>query len=183
MELSAAVGVTEQEGLLLKELEAAATEAQQNSPMLVQQGAGWKTDATASSQIVKFAQQVEPSEGAANPTAVLVFKASIENVSAGAYADVLSLSHDGADAQIIAHGAIAPNTDSTTDLGLTGTRWRELFVDDITCTAAVNIGGALNHDGSTAGFYATAPVAQQTGVAVTDVAIHAALVNLGLITA
>jgi hypothetical protein len=33
------------------------------------------------------------------------------------------------------------------------------------------------------GFYDTPAVAQQTGVAVTDVAIHAALVNLGLITA
>jgi len=33
------------------------------------------------------------------------------------------------------------------------------------------------------GFYATAPIAQQTGVAVTDAAIHAALVALGLITA
>lgn len=33
------------------------------------------------------------------------------------------------------------------------------------------------------GFYGTAPVAQQTGVAVTAAAIHAALVNLGLITA
>ena len=33
------------------------------------------------------------------------------------------------------------------------------------------------------GFYAAPPVAQQTGVAVSDAAIHAALVNLGLITA
>jgi len=33
------------------------------------------------------------------------------------------------------------------------------------------------------GFYGTAALVQQTGVAVTDVAIHAALVNLGLITA
>ena len=33
------------------------------------------------------------------------------------------------------------------------------------------------------GFYGTAAINQQTGVAVTDVAIHAALVNLGLITA
>jgi len=33
------------------------------------------------------------------------------------------------------------------------------------------------------GFYGTAPVAQQTGVAVSAAAIHAALVNLGLITA
>jgi len=36
---------------------------------------------------------------------------------------------------------------------------------------------------TTLGFYRHAPVAQQTGVAVTAAAIHAALVNLGLITA
>ena len=33
------------------------------------------------------------------------------------------------------------------------------------------------------GFYGKTPIALQTGVAVTDVAIHAALVNLGFITA
>lgn len=49
--------------------------------------------------------------------------------------------------------------------------------------AAVEIDGDLNHDGSNVGFYGTAPVAQQTGVAVTAAGIHAALVNLGLITA
>ena len=47
----------------------------------------------------------------------------------------------------------------------------------------ITIDKDLNHDGDRAGFYATAPIAQQTGVAVTDAAIHAALVNLGLITA
>lgn len=36
---------------------------------------------------------------------------------------------------------------------------------------------------TTIGFYNTAPIAQQTGVAVTAAAIHAALVALGLITA
>lgn len=45
------------------------------------------------------------------------------------------------------------------------------------------INGALNHDGSTAGFYGTAPVAKQTGVPVTAAAVHAALVALGLISA
>ena len=47
----------------------------------------------------------------------------------------------------------------------------------------IQIGADLNHDGTKAGFYGTAPITQQTGVAVTDAAIHAALVNLGLITA
>lgn len=43
--------------------------------------------------------------------------------------------------------------------------------------------GALDHDGPTAGFYGATPVAKQTGVAVTTAAVHAALVNLGLIGA
>jgi hypothetical protein len=47
----------------------------------------------------------------------------------------------------------------------------------------LEIDGALNHDGSTVGFYGTAPVAQQTGVAVSAAGVHAALVALGLITA
>ncbi len=41
----------------------------------------------------------------------------------------------------------------------------------------------LEHAGTLLGFYSTAGVAQPTGVAVTDAAIHAALVTLGLITA
>jgi hypothetical protein len=41
----------------------------------------------------------------------------------------------------------------------------------------------LDHDGTNVGFYGATPVAQPTGVAVSAAAIHAALVNLGLITA
>ena len=47
----------------------------------------------------------------------------------------------------------------------------------------VELDGDLNHDGTNVGFYGTAPIAQQTGVAVTAAGIHAALVALGLITA
>lgn len=43
----------------------------------------------------------------------------------------------------------------------------------------IRLGGAADQ----IGFYGAAPVAQQTGVAVSAAAIHAALVNLGLITA
>ena len=55
--------------------------------------------------------------------------------------------------------------------------------DDDMLLSTIEIDGALNHDGSNVGFYGTAPVAQQTGVAVTSAGIHTALVNLGLITA
>lgn len=55
-----------------------------------------------------------------------------------------------------------------------------------TVTAAAGnttIKGALDHDGTTVGFYGTAPIAKQTGVAVDAAGIHAALVALGLIAA
>lgn len=43
--------------------------------------------------------------------------------------------------------------------------------------------GPLDHDGNQVGFYGTAPVNKQTGVAVTAAGVHAALVALGLISA
>lgn len=80
-------------------------------------------------------------------------------------------------------GVFAPTTDSDVDLGATARRWKDAFIDDLTLTADANIGGDFNHDGSNFGAYGTAPIAQQTGVAVTAAGIHASLVNLGLITA
>ena len=44
-------------------------------------------------------------------------------------------------------------------------------------------GGTAVSTGAKLGFYGATPVALQTGVAVTAAGIHAALVNLGLITA
>lgn len=55
--------------------------------------------------------------------------------------------------------------------------------DKLHVALELEVDGALNHDGTTVGFYGTAPTTLQTGVAVTAAAIHAALVNLGLITA
>jgi hypothetical protein len=54
---------------------------------------------------------------------------------------------------------------------------------DVKFDADIEIDGALNHDGTTIGFYGTAPIVKQTGVAVDATSIHAALVNLGLIGA
>ncbi len=69
--------------------------------------------------------------------------------------DSVKFSHDGIDANLV-------GVAGTTDLNISGMNLR--VVNDV-------------------GFYNTAPVAQQTGVAVTAAAIHAALVSLGLITA
>lgn len=53
----------------------------------------------------------------------------------------------------------------------------------ITVAGAIEIDGALNHDGTTVGFYGTTPITQQTGVAVSAAGVHAACVALGLFTA
>ena len=59
-----------------------------------------------------------------------------------------------------------------------GTDFNTTFVN----TTDWNISGANVKFINDVGFYNTAPVAKQTGVAVTAAGIHAALVNLGLIT-
>lgn len=89
------IGTAETAGFELINSTDAAVGAQQFGPMFVQQGEGWKTDATASTQTIKFAQQVQPIQGANNPTGELVFKASIENISAGAYVDMAKLNTSG----------------------------------------------------------------------------------------
>lgn len=58
------------------------------------------------------------------------------------------------------NGTFEPVTDSDIDLGTTGLRFADAYIDDLTLTADVNIGGDLNHDGSNIGFFGTAPVAQ-----------------------
>lgn len=50
-------------------------------------------------------------------------------------------------------------------------------------TTGTKIGTEGGASGQKLGFFGTTPAVQQTGVAVTAAAIHAALVNLGLITA
>ena len=54
---------------------------------------------------------------------------------------------------------------------------------EVSSANGVVISSRLAHTGSTLGLYGTTPIARQTGVAVSAAAIHAALVNLGLITA
>ena len=57
------------------------------------------------------------------------------------------------------------------------------FTEAYSFTGDLELDGALNHDGTTVGFYGTTPTTQLTGVAVSSAGIHAALVTLGLITA
>jgi hypothetical protein len=110
-------------------------------------------------------------------------------------ADTLNLSSTTAGVGITIGGDTswvrsAANTWLTSDNVTLDNGSLELTGGGATCTAPklrstgeTEIDGALNHDGSTVGFYGTAPVAKQTGVAVDATGIHAALVNLGLIAA
>lgn len=72
-----------------------------------------------------------------------------------------------------------PNqTDTDTGLGHTGTDQLALVAGALDCMTVRETAGARQ-----VGFYVTAPVSLQTGVGVDATSIHAALVNLGLITA
>lgn len=106
-------------------------------------------------------------------------------------------------------GALVPAADNTVNLGTGLLSWSAIHIAsagalsfanaDVSIVHSSNLltitGGGLsvsgdaeldcvlNHDGTTVGFYGATPVALQTGVAVSAAGIHAALVNLGLITA
>jgi hypothetical protein len=58
----------------------------------------------------------------------------------------------------------------------------DVSTDQLRVAGEIELDGDLNHDGTNIGFYGTAPIAQQTSVAVTAAGIHAALAALGLIT-
>lgn len=56
------------------------------------------------------------------------------------------------------------------------------YLEDQFRRLAPLVNGAIQSDDTVLAFYGGTPIAKQTGVAVTAAAIHAALVNLGLIT-
>ena len=85
-----AMGVTSTSLLTLRNTTAAAAGLQQVSPSFVLEGRGWKTDATAGSQTVRFRQNILPVQGAANPTATYRIQSEINN--SGSWTDRLTLS-------------------------------------------------------------------------------------------
>jgi hypothetical protein len=86
------VGVSETAALELVNSAVALSGAQQFSPMLVLQGQGFKTNATAESQQVLFSLQNETVQGAAAPTGELVFQC---NVNASGYIEATRLTSAG----------------------------------------------------------------------------------------
>lgn len=89
---TASIGTAQTPGLTQVNPTAAAAGAQQYSPMHELGGKGWKTDATAESRAVVFAQQVVPIQGAANPTGRL---AVYSNINAAGYTHRASVWSDG----------------------------------------------------------------------------------------
>lgn len=76
-------------GLWLANTTSAGSGSQQISPSLVLEGQGWKTNATAGSQSVKFSFDVLPVQGTSAPTGSLRIRSSINN---GAYTDMVTIS-------------------------------------------------------------------------------------------
>lgn len=71
------LGTSTADGLILQNITAAASGAQQISPRTRWTGQGWKTDATAGSQTVDYIAELVPVQGAANPQARLDFNYQI----------------------------------------------------------------------------------------------------------
>lgn len=108
----AGLGTTQTDGagLWLSNTTAAAAGAQQRSPGLVFEGQGWKTNATAASQSVKWIIDALPIQAAANPTVNLTFSNSING---GAYSQVATLASSG----VFTAGQFTTNSGNVTWLG------------------------------------------------------------------
>lgn len=79
--------------LTLRNTTAAAAGLQQVSPSLVLEGRGWKTDATAGSQTVRFRQNILPVQGTANPSATWRLQSEINN--SGTWTDRATMTTPG----------------------------------------------------------------------------------------
>ena len=90
-------------GLTNTNTTAAAAGAQQYSPMQAFIGQGWKTDATAASQAVAFAQQTRPVQGTAAPSALFDI---LYAVNGGSYSVVSSFLSGGG----LSTASVGPST-------------------------------------------------------------------------
>lgn len=114
-----ALGTTSTLGAVFQNTTAAAAGAQQISPGFDLVGQGWKTDATAASQEVRWRQEVLPVQGTSAPTSTWKLKAS---VNAGAFSEILTASASAVTSTvpiIIPDGTTAaPGLATTTQAGL-----------------------------------------------------------------
>lgn len=80
------------DAMILTDTTAATSGNQQYSPRLHFTGQGWKTTATAASQAVDMIEELQPVQGAANPSGNLVWS---DSINGGAYSAVMTLSTAG----------------------------------------------------------------------------------------
>lgn len=146
-----ALGVTRVDGagLWLANTTLAGAAAQQVSPSLVLEGQGWKTNATAGSQSVKFSQDVVPVQGAANPTFSTRWQYS---VNGAAYTTFMSYSSVGDALSIPASlsnavGAVTIRSGSTVGLtlgnGTSAAPTNSVTIQNI--NNYTNTSGTINH--------------------------------------
>jgi hypothetical protein len=86
-------GVTSENYLILRNTTAATSTVTQVSPSIAFEGRGWKTDATAASQIVRFRENILPVNGAANPSATWRLQSEINN--SGTWTDRVTIDSSG----------------------------------------------------------------------------------------
>jgi hypothetical protein len=122
---------TSNDGLILSDTTAASAGNQQYSPRVHWIGQGWKTTATAASQTVDWIAEVQPVQGAANPTANLAFSAQ---VNAGGYTNYFSLGSTSATAATV-FGNLTING------GVGGTRIISISSGKLNVDGAIDISG------------------------------------------
>jgi len=66
-------------------------------------------------------------------------------------ADEIHFYADNVEQVYVADGIFGPQTDSDVDLGTTGVRWKDAFIDTITTTGTITAGGVVTGTGFTAG--------------------------------
>lgn len=113
---------TSTDGIALADTTAATVGNQQYSPRLRFTGQGWKTNATAASQMVDWVAEQKPAQGAANPSSQLVFSSQING---GGYNERFILQDDGATLFVKYNG----QTQSQFLVGVAGTYHGVLFTD------------------------------------------------------
>lgn len=122
----AGIGTTSTTGFQLINTTDAAAGAQQKSPRSCWDGEGWKTDATAASQPVSFCVDVLPIQGAAAPTAQMLFQYS---VNGGAYSTVATISSTGSLTMPVT--VLGANVAATATMFM-GTTLQTLTIDGVT---------------------------------------------------
>lgn len=138
---------------------------------------GWSGTGTA--LLVLGAELLAYLAGTGTITELIGGKSTVRSTAAGTITEAIT------------HLIAAPDFASAKPTTHAGLRVENQGVSGITTSFAIIVKDqsgsttnvALSLGTGDVGFYAATPVAQQTGVAVTAAAIHAALVNLGLITA